>query len=138
MPDIDSMQFPLFAARALGALLLAITFLQSGLDNVFDQQGNLSYISSVFNKSPLKPASKTMFYVLMALEVVAGVLCALGFLQLLFANKARLAMYGVLTASITFVSLFFGLRMAKDYAGAAGLVPYFLLSVFLLTIMVGR
>jgi hypothetical protein len=27
------------------------------------------------------------------------------------------------------VCLFFGQRMAKDYAGAAGLVPYFLLAL---------
>lgn len=135
MPDFDSPHFPLFAARALGSLFFAITFLQSGLDKVFDHQGNLGYIASVFNKSPLKPASKPMFYVLTAIELTAGVLCGLGFLQLVFANKFRLAAYGVVMAAVAFVALFFGLRMAKDYAGAAGLVPYFLTSVFLLTLL---
>jgi hypothetical protein len=30
---------------------------------------------------------------------------------------------------VTFLALFFGQRMAKDYVGAGGLVPYFLVSL---------
>ncbi len=135
MPDIDSAQFPMFAVRALGALLFAITFLQSGLDKLMNQQSNQSYIHGVFAKTPLKPASAGLFWAITVMEVATGVLCALGFLQLLFANKAKLAMYGVLLAAITLISLFGGQRIAKDYAGAAGLVPYILTSLFVLSML---
>jgi hypothetical protein len=34
-----------------------------------------------------------------------------------------------MVSGVTFLALFFGQRMAKDYAGAAALVPYFLVSL---------
>ena len=39
------------------------------------------------------------------------------------------AFYGAVLAAVSIVALFFGQRMAKDYAGAATLVPYFLLTL---------
>jgi hypothetical protein len=39
------------------------------------------------------------------------------------------AFYGALTAGVAILGLFFGQRVAKDYAGAAVLVPYFLLAL---------
>jgi hypothetical protein len=38
-------------------------------------------------------------------------------------------MYGAQLASIDILLLFFGQRIAKDYAGAAALIPYFILCV---------
>ena len=67
-------------------------------------------------------------------EVAAGVLALMGAGQIamnagqLFA-KNTFAMYGAQLATIDIVMLFFGQRIAKDYAGAASLVPYFILCV---------
>ena len=67
-------------------------------------------------------------------EVVAGALALVGVGQIamnagqLFA-KNTFAMYGAQLATIDIVMLFFGQRIAKDYAGAASLVPYFILCV---------
>ncbi|PYL63310.1 MAG: DoxX family protein, partial [Verrucomicrobia bacterium] len=36
---------------------------------------------------------------------------------------------GAVVAALSILALFFGQRMAKDYAGAAILVPYFLLTL---------
>ena len=38
-------------------------------------------------------------------------------------------------AVLALLMLFFGQRMAKDYGGAAGLVPYFLVAVLSLSLM---
>jgi diacylglycerol kinase len=38
-----------------------------------------------------------------------------------------IAFYGAVVSALSILALFFGQRMAKDYAGAAVLVPYFLL-----------
>jgi diacylglycerol kinase len=39
------------------------------------------------------------------------------------------AYLGAVLAAVNIIALFFGQRVAKDYAGAAVLVPYFLLAM---------
>ena len=43
-----------------------------------------------------------------------------------------------LLISIAIIALFFGQRMAKDYAGAAVLVPYFLLALSAIYLLAQR
>ena len=77
-----------------------------------------------------------LFVVLTIVEVLAGLLGAVGFIALLFAHNATIAFYGAIVSAIAILCLFFGQRMAKEYAGAAILVPYFLLTlvaIYLLT-----
>jgi hypothetical protein len=55
---------------------------------------------------------------------------------MLVVNGSRvLAALGILLSMLALLMLFFGQRMAKDYAGAAGLVPYFLVAVLSLGLM---
>ncbi len=74
-------------------------------------------------------------------EVVAGALALVGVGQIamnagqLFA-KNTVAMYGAQLATLDIVMLFFGQRIAKDYAGAASLVPYFILCVGQIVLLV--
>ena len=70
-----------------------------------------------------------LFTVLTIIEVSAGVLSAVGFLALLFAHNTTIAFYGAIFSAVAILFLFFGQRMAKEYAGAAILVPYFLLTL---------
>jgi hypothetical protein len=44
-------------------------------------------------------------------------------------RDAAIAFDGAAVAGLSLVALFFGQRMAKDYAGAAVLVPYFILAL---------
>src|SRR5687768_16822831 len=99
----------------LPVLMLAITFLQSGIDKLIDRQGNTAYFKSQFAKSPLAKYSEPLLMTLMVLEIVAGVLCTLGFLQILLGDRRTLAFWGSALSAVVFVSLFFGQRMAKDY-----------------------
>jgi hypothetical protein len=48
---------------------------------------------------------------------------------LLFTHNPTVAFYGAILSAFAVLALFFGQRMAKDYAGAAILVPYFLLTL---------
>jgi uncharacterized membrane protein YphA (DoxX/SURF4 family) len=122
-------------ARILLSSFLAVLFLQSGLDKVFDRTGNQSYLKTHFAKSPLARFSGPLFWGITALEVAAGALCALGVLQLVFAERSTLAYYGALTACVAILGLFGGQRLAKDYEGAAVLVPYFLAAITALLIL---
>jgi len=135
MPTPDSNLFPLWLVQALCTLFLAITFLQSGLDKVIDWKGNLGWLTGHFAKSPLRGMVPLLLATLTVLELAAGAVSAAGLVFLVLSGATRVAMWGAALSGLSFVALFFGQRMAKDYAGAGGLVPYFLVSlVALLTL----
>ncbi len=112
--------------QLLSLALLAILFLQSGLDKVFDYQGNKAYLTGHFKNSPLASTVGLLMPVITILEVAAGIFSAIGIGQILMNGSTSMGLIGAQLSALSIVSLFFGQRMAKDYAGAGGLVPYFL------------
>jgi hypothetical protein len=48
---------------------------------------------------------------------------------LIFSRDSTVAFYGAIVSALAIIALFFGQRMAKDYPGAAVLIPYFLLAL---------
>ncbi|HYO64703.1 MAG TPA: DoxX family protein [Archangium sp.] len=137
MPAFDSNLFPLWLVQALCALFLAITFLQSGLDKVIDWKGNLGWLTGHFAKSPLRGVVPPMLATLTLMELAAGAVSAAGLVVLVLSGGTRVAMWGAALSGLSFVALFFGQRMAKDYAGAGGLVPYFLVTLVALLALRG-
>ena len=113
-------------ARLFVSGFLGVLFLQSGLDKVLDRKGNVTYFASVFERSFLKRFSKALLTLITLGEVAAGVLSAAGCLVLLVSRQSEMAFVGALLSTGCIVSLFTGMRLTKDYAGAAGIVPYFL------------
>ena len=126
---------PVSSAQILVAVFLAVLFLQSGLDKVIDFRGNLEWLTGHFAKSPLRGQVPAMLVVVTITEIAAGGSAALGTWQLLADGTTRHALWGAQLAALNLVMLFFGQRMAKDYAGAAALVPYFILSVGAIVLM---
>jgi hypothetical protein len=123
--------------QVLAAAFLAILFLQSGIDKVIDRRGNLEWLKGHFAKSPLAGMVPAMVSLITLLELAAGALSAIGCVLVLLTRDSTLAFAGAIIAAISIVALFFGQRMAKDYAGAATLVPYFLVclaAIYLLAI----
>lgn len=130
MPPLDSPQFAKWMLQVLPVAYLAITFLQSGLDKVVDWKGNLGWQTQLFSKVPvLRGLVKPLLATLTVLELVAGVLCAAGVVMLVATGSARVACLGAMLSGVTFLALLAGQRLAKDYAGAAGIAPYFLVSL---------
>jgi|SRR5229473_714847 hypothetical protein len=118
-----------YLLQLLVSAFLAILFLQSGVDKIVDRQGNLSWLKGHFAKSPLAGMVPLMVTAITILEVAAGLLSGVGFLALIFVHNAAIAFYGATVSAIAILCLFFGQRMAKEYAGAAILVPYFLVTL---------
>jgi hypothetical protein len=118
-----------WVAQTLSAGFLAILFLQSGLDKVFDWEGNKGYIAGYFAKSPLAGFSTIMLAQITVLEIVVGLASAAGCAQLLLTKSSFVAFVGASLAGVNVLALFFGQRLAKDYAGAAGMVPYALFAI---------
>ena len=108
---------------------LAILFLQSGIDKVVDRSGNLEWLKDHFAKSPLAGMVPLMVTGITILEIAAGALSAIGCVLIVVMRDSTLAFYGATISAIALIALFFGQRVAKDYAGAAILVPYFLLAL---------
>ena len=115
--------------QALGSAFLAVLFLQSGIDKIVDRRGNLDWLRGHFAKSPLAGMVPLMVTIITIMEIAAGALSAVGCLLIFFRRDSTLAFYGAVISALSLLALFFGQRMAKDYAGAAVLVPYFLLSL---------
>jgi hypothetical protein len=114
------------------ALLVAILFLQSGLDKVFDWKGNLEWLTGHFSKTPLRGMVFPMLATITALELATGALAAVGLVYFLFSGSLMVIFYAAVLGAAAITALFFGQRIAKDYPGAAVLVPYFILMIILL------
>jgi len=129
MPDLRSPEWAAYILQILVSAILAVLFLQSGLDKVIDRKGNRAYLDEHFANSPLAGTVGPMFFVITILEVTAGALSGVGCILLLVTRDATIAFLGAVVAAANLIALFFGQRVSKDYAGAAALVPYFLLAV---------
>ena len=129
MPNIHSPDSAFYILQVLVSAFLAVLFLQSGLDKVIDRKGNREYLNEHFARSPLAGTVGPMFLVVTILEVSAGALSGVGCVLLIVTRDSTVAFLGAVVAGINIVALFFGQRVAKDYAGAAALVSYFLLAI---------
>lgn len=129
MFNVRSPQLVSWLLQVFVSAFLAILFLQSGIDKVVDRRGNREYLQEHFAKSPLAGTVAPMFVVITILEVLAGALSGIGCLVLLVTRSPTVALLGAVIAAVNLIALFFGQRVAKDYAGAAALVPYFLLAL---------
>ena len=63
------------------------------------------------------------------LELISGILCIVGSIELYLTNAKLYGYYGALFSSITLLMLLFGQRLAKDYDGARTIVIYFIPAV---------
>ncbi len=129
MPNLRTPEEATYILQALVSAFLAILFLQSGIDKVVDRRGNLEWLKGHFSKSPLAGIVPLMAIAITILEIAAGALSAIGCALIVFFRDSTVAFYGALVSAISIIALFLGQRMAKDYAGAAILVPYFLLAL---------
>jgi uncharacterized membrane protein YphA (DoxX/SURF4 family) len=110
----------------IGAFL-GICFIQSGLDKVTDWKGNLSFLTDHFSKTFFRNTVPLLLIVITILEVAGGLLCFIGVAYGIIYHDFNFLLYGLLLCGINLVALIFGQRFAKDYAGAAVLVNYFIL-----------
>lgn len=111
------------------ALLVAILFIQSGLDKVFDWKGNLEWLSGHFSKTFLGGMVPMMLATITVMELVTGFSAAVGIVYFFVAGSTVLIFYASVVGAAAITALFFGQRVAKDYAGAGVLVPYFILLI---------
>lgn len=121
--------------QIFASAFLAILFLQSGIDKIVDRGGNLEWLKEHFAKSPLAGIIPALLICITMLELAAGMLSAIGCMLVIFLRDSTIAFYGAILSAAAITALFFGQRIAKDYAGAAVLVPYFLLTLLAIYVL---
>ena len=118
-----------YLMQIFASAFLAILFLQSGIDKIVDRGGNFEWLKGHFAKSPLAGIVPALLIGITILEVAAGALSAVGCVFVILSRDSTVAFFGAAISAVAVLALFFGQRIAKDYAGAAVLVPYFLLTL---------
>ena len=118
---------PLVLCQIFIAMFLIIVFLQSSMDKIFDRKGNLDFFKSHFSKTIFKNFTPYLLSIITIFELTGTLILAYG-VYYAFAERTTLwIFYGFVILSITLLFLLLGQRLAKDYVGAADLVPYFML-----------
>ena len=129
MPASGAFTVAMYLLQIFASAFLAILFIQSGIDKIVDRRGNFEWLKEHFAKSPLAGIVPALLICITILEVAAGALTAVGCLAVILLKDPSIAFYGAVLSASAIAALFFGQRIAKDYAGAAVLVPYFLLTL---------
>jgi hypothetical protein len=119
----------IYLMQIFASAFLAILFLQSGIDKIVDRRGNFEWLKGHFAKSALAGIVPALLICITILEVAAGALSGVGCLLIILLRDSTIAFYGAIFSAVAITALFFGQRIAKEYAGAAVLVPYFLLTL---------
>jgi diacylglycerol kinase len=127
-----------YLMQIFASAFLAILFLQSGIDKVVDRRGNLDWLKGHFAKSPLAGVVPAVVTVITILELAAGLLSGIGCFAVILLRDTTVAFCGAVISAVAILALFFGQRMAKDYAGAAVLVSYFLVTLIAIYLLAQR
>jgi hypothetical protein len=108
------------------SLILAIAFLQSGWDKIVQRKGNLTWFESHFAKTILGRRPDMALTFLTILEILAGFsFPAFWMAYFIFPSAVFFVLsIWVILNGLTLVSLFFGQRLAGDYAGASNINGY--------------
>ena len=118
---------PMELCQIFIAIFLFIAFFQSGLDKVVDRKGNLDFLKAHFSDSPIVKIIPIMLLILTFLEIIGSLMLGYGVYYAIVNRSTLWIFYGFVVIAITIIILFAGQRIAKDYLGAADLVPYFIL-----------
>jgi hypothetical protein len=116
-------------ASILVLLFLAVTFIQSAYDKVFEWKGNVEWLKGHFANTILKNNVPLALGIILILELAAGVFTLAGCAELLINGGRTFGFYGAVISCVTLVFLLLGQRLAKDYDGARTIAIYFVPAV---------
>ena len=124
-----------YITEILILIFIVITFLQSGLDKITDWKGNIGWLKGHFSKTFLAGQVTMMVATILILEVLAGRRALVGIFYIITSGQTEIALYAHILAAVTLLMLWFGQRVAKDYAGAFTIVGYFIVVILGVTLL---
>ena len=123
-------------ASVLVLVFLAITFIMSAHDKIFHWKDNMAWMKPHFEKTILKNLVPQSVGLLLLFELIAGISCVVGIVELYINGGRMFGFYGCVYSCITLLMMLFGQRLAKDFDGARTIAIYFvpaILGVFWLS-----
>ena len=115
--------------QSLIAIFISIALIQSGIDKINDRKGNLDWLIDHFSNTIFNNYVPFLLLILTVVELLSGIILITGALFNLLYSNFNILIIGFLLSSVNFIFLFLGQRIAKDYAGAAVIVNYFILNI---------
>lgn len=106
-----------------------IVFIQSGIDKVFDFKGNLSFLNDLLGAFFSRPLITLALISVTILELLSGLLCLIGIVDVLFNGSNFIGLLGLIIGSFALLVLLFGQRVSKNYDGAKTIAIYFILAM---------
>ena len=105
-----------------------IVFIQSGIDKVFDFKGNLSFLNDLLGAFFSRPLITLALISVTILELLSGLLCLIGIVDVLFNGSNFIGLLGLIIGSFALLVLLFGQRVSKNYDGAKTIAIYLILA----------
>ena len=116
-------------ASLLILIFLAITFIMSSHEKIFNWKATIAWFTSHFEKTLLKNYVVIATAILVFFELIASILCVIGCVQLFINGGRSFGFYGAVFSCIALLFMLVGQRLAKDYDGARTIVIYFIPAV---------
>ena len=116
-------------ASVLVLAFLAVTFIMSAHDKIFHWNDNMAWLKPHFEKTILKNFVPLTTGILLAFELIAGVFCLVGIIELYINGGRMFGFYGAVFSCISLLFMLFGQRLAKDYDGARTIAIYFVVAI---------
>lgn len=117
-------------AAVLVLVFLALTFLMSSFEKIFNWNSTMTWLKVLFANTFLKNVVPLVTGILLAFEVFAGILCLVGIFELYLNGGRMFGFYGSVFSCISLLFMLFGQRLLKDYDGARTIAIYFVPAIF--------
>lgn len=116
-------------ASVLVLAFLAVTFIMSAHDKIFHWNDNMAWLKPHFEKTILKNFVPFSTGILLGFELIAGIFCLVGIIELYINGGRMFGFYGAVFSCISLLFMLFGQRLAKDYDGARTIAIYFVVAI---------
>jgi len=116
-------------ASVLVLFFLTITFIMSAHDKLFHWNDNMAWMKPHFEKTILKNFVSHAVGILVFFELIAGISCVVGIIELYINGGRMFGFYGAVFSCISLLMMLFGQRLAKDFDGARTIAIYFVIAI---------
>jgi len=113
-------------------VFLGITCLYSAFEKIFKWTDSLDYYIKLYDKELSPFLVKASIVSILLIEIIVTSCIAIGIYDLLATMDSYIAELASSLSAVLFICLMIGMRILKDYEGAARIIGYFLMSVFCL------
>jgi hypothetical protein len=116
-------------ASILVLFFLAITFIMSAHEKLFHWNDTMAWMKPHFEKTILKNHVPIATSILVFLDLIAGISCLIGIVEMYVNGGTRFGFYGGVFSCISLLLMLLGQRLAKDFDGARTIAIYFIPAV---------